>query len=153
MFYPSTTKCNDLVSSLFETSRPLHFWKTNRASRFPLTILLEEDDILKSCCQATVIDCLSSSEQKRHRMYRSERIITRMQNVKIMKFKKYTRMTIENYVYKDSECCLQNRIIPSLLLVVNHKCCTVFVLEYENHYWGKKIQGRLLRQHLVDCKW
>ena len=71
-----------------------------------------------------------------------------MQNVKIMKFKKYTRMTIENYVYKDSE----NRIIPSLLLVVNHKCCTVFVLEYENHYWGKKIQGRLLRQHLVDCK-
>ena len=26
-----------------------------------------------------------------------------MQNVKIMKFKKYTRMTIENYVYKDSE--------------------------------------------------
>lgn len=149
MFYPSTTKCNDLVSSLFETSRPLHFWKTNRASRFPLTILLEEDDILKSCCQATVIDCLSSSEQKRHRMYRSERIITRMQNVKIMKFKKYTRMTIENYVYKDSE----NRSIPSLLLVLNHKCCTVFVLEYKNHYWGKKIQGRLLRQHLVDCKW
>ena len=132
MFYPSTTKCNDLVSSLFETSRPLHFWKTNRASRFPLTILLEEDDILKSCCQATVIDCLSSSEQKRHRMCRSERIITRMQNVKIIKFKNYTGMTIENHVYDD---------LPSLLLVLNHKCCTVIVLEYKNHYWGKKFKA------------
>ena len=74
MFCPSTTKCNDLVSSLFEMSRLLHFWKTNRASRFPLTTLLEEDDILKSCCQATVIDCLSSSEQKRRRMCRSKEI-------------------------------------------------------------------------------
>ena len=69
-----------MVLSLFEMSRLLHSWKTNPASRFPLTIRLEEDDILKSCCQATVIDCLSSSEQKRHRMCRSKGIKIGMKN-------------------------------------------------------------------------
>ena len=55
-----------------------------------------------------------------------------MQNVKIIKFKNYTGMTIENHVYDD---------LPSLLLVLNHKCCTVIVLEYKNHYWGKKFKA------------